>query len=241
MTFHALMDKPTRVLIAEDHPVLRAGLKQILLAEADIELAGEATNSSEALDLAQRTDPDVVILDLTLPGSSGLELLKHLKREYPTIPVLVISAHGEDQFAAQVLKAGGAGYLCNDTAPESLVAAVRKIVGGGKYVSAALAEQLAQKTQEDVRLLQHDGDVAFGHGADRNACDFLHRRDIDDRHVVGHRVGDVGSLAVWRERHPAGPFASEFGAAKRLQVGQRGPGTGGCSSGCRRRVSCRLR
>lgn len=85
-----------------------------------------------------------MILDLTLPGSSGLELLKHLKREYPTIPVLVISAHGEDQVATQVLKAGGAGYLCSDTAPESLVAAVRKIIGGGKYVSAAMADRLAQ-------------------------------------------------------------------------------------------------
>jgi CheY-like chemotaxis protein len=141
--FDAAIDPPHDFPRA-DHPVLRAGLKQILLAEADVELAGEATNSSEALELAQRTDPNVVILDLTLPGSSGLELLKHLRREYPTIPVLVISAHAEDQFAVQVLKAGGAGYLCNDTAPESLVAAVRKIVGGGKYVSAALAEQLAQ-------------------------------------------------------------------------------------------------
>ena len=144
MTFYAPMDKPIRVLVAEDHPVLRAGLKQILLSEVDVELAGEAANASEALDLAQRTDPNVVILDLTLPGSSVLELLKHLKREYPKTPVLVISAHGEDQFATQVLRAGGAGYLCNDTAPESLVAAVRKIVGGGKYVSAAFAEQMAQ-------------------------------------------------------------------------------------------------
>ena len=144
MTFYAPMDKPIRVLVAEDHPVLRAGLKQILLSEVDVELAGEAANASEALDLAQRTDPNVVILDLTLPGSSALELLKHLKREYPAIPILVISAHGEDQFATQVMKAGGDGYLCNDTAPESLVAAVRKIVGGGKYTSATFTEQLAQ-------------------------------------------------------------------------------------------------
>lgn len=137
------MERRIRVLIADDHPVVRAGLKQILLSEADVMLAGEATNTSEVLDLARRAHTDVVILDLTMPGASGLEVVRQLKRERPAVPVLVLSVHPEDQFTHQVLKAGASGYLCKDTAPEELVAAVRKVVGGGKYVSPALAERLA--------------------------------------------------------------------------------------------------
>jgi two-component system invasion response regulator UvrY len=150
------MDGRMRVLIADDHPVVRAGLKQILLSEEDVTLVGEASSTAEVLDLARRTDTDLVILDLTMPGASGLEVLRQLKRERPTVPVLVLSVHAENQFTHQVLKAGASGYLCKDSAPDQLVAAVRKVVGGGRYVSPVLAERLAEDLDRDSDRLPHE-------------------------------------------------------------------------------------
>lgn len=132
-----------RVLVADDHPVVRRGVKQILAEEPDMEVGGEARTAQETLELARTGEWDVVVLDITLPDRSGLEILKELRQARPRLPVLVLSIHPEDQFAVRVLKAGGAGYLTKETGPEALAQAIRKVVGGGRYISPSLGESLA--------------------------------------------------------------------------------------------------
>ena len=132
-----------RVLIIDDHAVVRRGLMGILdEAFRNVEF-GEAREAGEALRFARDESWDIVVLDLTLPGQSGIEVLSELKRTCPDLPVLVLSMHPEDQFATRVLRTGGEGYLTKDRAPEELVRAVKKVIAGGKYVSPELAEKLA--------------------------------------------------------------------------------------------------
>ena len=133
----------TRVLIADDHEIVRRGLKD-LLADAFSELkVGEARTSQETLDLAVRQDWDIVLLDINMPGRSGLEVLDDLKRLRPSVPVLVLSASSEQDYAVRVLKLGASGYLTKQSASDELLAAIRKSLAGGKYVTATLAENLA--------------------------------------------------------------------------------------------------
>ena len=132
-----------RILIADDHPIFRAGLKEILGKEKETKLIGEASNGSEALALVRKQHWDVVVLDITMPGKDGLEVLQELRRERPELPVLVLSAHPEDQLALRLLKAGAAGYLTKDKASEVLFTAVMKVLRGEKYISESLAEKVA--------------------------------------------------------------------------------------------------
>jgi two-component system invasion response regulator UvrY len=132
-----------KVLIADDHPAIRQGLKRILDAEADMKGADEAQNTQEALDLAGKKHYDVLLLDIDMPGRSGLDALKELRTQQPNLPVLVLSIHHEEQYAARVLEAGGAGYLMKETAPEDLVEAIRRALEGGKYVSPSIGERLS--------------------------------------------------------------------------------------------------
>jgi two-component system, NarL family, invasion response regulator UvrY len=132
-----------KILIADDHPVVRHGLKKILATDAELTVVGEAKNSQEAADLARKIEWDVAILDYSMPGRSGIDLLKEIKLQHPERPVLVLSMYPEELHATRVLKAGGAGYMNKDSAGEELIAAIRKIRKGGKYVSPALADKLA--------------------------------------------------------------------------------------------------
>ena len=145
-----------KVLIADDHPVVRHGLKQILAADPEMVVVGEAKNGGEVLELARKLEWDVAILDYSMPGRSGLELLSELKREFPQRPVLILSMHPEELHARRVLKAGGAGYMNKESAGEELVAAIRKVVGGGRYVSASLAEKLAVELAPDAQKPPHE-------------------------------------------------------------------------------------
>jgi len=145
-----------RILIADDHAVVRQGLKQILATAFKRASFGEAANAQQALDHVQKQYWDVVILDLTMPGRSGLEVLKEIKQARPTLPVLILSMHPEDQFAVRLLKAGAAGYMTKESAPEELVGAVRKAVAGGRYVSPALAEKMASLLANDVQVAPHE-------------------------------------------------------------------------------------
>jgi len=124
-----------RVLIVDDHAVVRRGLRGLLSDEFRGATFGEASDSRQALDQLRKKEWDVALLDITLPGKSGLDLLKELKVEWPKLPVLVLSGHPEDQFAVRVLKAGAGGYLTKESAPEELPKAIRKILAGGRYVS----------------------------------------------------------------------------------------------------------
>ena len=132
-----------RVLIADDHAILRSGLKEILVRELDGVVCGEAGDADEALSQVRDAHWDLVILDITMPGRSGLDALRDLKLTRPKLPVLVLSMHPEDQYAKRILRAGAAGYMNKESAPEELVKAIRKVLAGGLYVSAWLAERLA--------------------------------------------------------------------------------------------------
>jgi DNA-binding NarL/FixJ family response regulator len=132
----------TRVLIADDHKIVRDGLKRILAASADLEVAGEAASGDEALALVKANDYDIAMVDMSMPGLSGIALLKRLKAEKPKLKLLVLSMHGEHQYAARALKAGASGYLTKDSAADQLVGALRKIAAGGVHISDAAASAL---------------------------------------------------------------------------------------------------
>ena len=132
-----------RILLADDHTVVRSGLKQILAEEFKKAVFGEARNAEETLDLIDQQRWDIVILDITMPGRTGLEAMREIRKSRPGLPVLVLSIHPESQFAVRVLKLGAAGYMTKESAADELVSAVKKVLSGGRYVSAALAEALA--------------------------------------------------------------------------------------------------
>ena len=143
-----------RIVIADDHPVVRHGLRQILSADPGIEVVGEAKDGIEARRVLRTVEWDVAVLDYSMPGHNGLEILTEMKRDFPKRPVLILSMHPEELHATRVLKAGAAGYLNKESAGDQLTAAVRKVMAGGKYVSAALAEKLAfDLTQESGKPL----------------------------------------------------------------------------------------
>ncbi|MBI2359797.1 MAG: response regulator transcription factor [Deltaproteobacteria bacterium] len=145
-----------RVLIADDHPVVRKGLKQILAEVPDIEVTGEASDARELIENVQKEICDIILLDITMPGRGGLDALKELRRDFPTIPVLVLSMHPEDQYGVRVLKSGAAGYMTKESAPEELVEAIKKVHGGGKYLSPYLAEKLAFELVEGSDKPPHE-------------------------------------------------------------------------------------
>jgi two-component system invasion response regulator UvrY len=141
------------VLIAEDHNIVRDGLRRILAAHADIEVAAEAASGDEALALVKANDYDVALLDMSMPGLSGIDLIKRLKLEKPKLRILVLSMHGEGQYAARALKAGASGYLNKDSAAELLVSALRKIAGGGMHIGEAAAASLVSSARQPHQAL----------------------------------------------------------------------------------------
>lgn len=145
----------TRILIADDHTLVRDGLKRILAAASDLTVAGEAVDGDQALARVRAEEFDLVLLDLSMPGLSGVDLIKRLKLERPRLKILVLSMHGEQQYAVRAYKAGASGYLTKDSASAELVSAIRKIAAGGVYISAAGAEQLAVGVMTRTHDLPH--------------------------------------------------------------------------------------
>lgn len=143
------------VLIADDHPVVLEGLKQIVADTSDIVIKGEANNGKEVMDQVRTGQWDVVVLDITMPGVHGLDLLKQLKAQHPKLKVLVLSMHPEDDYAVRLLRAGASGYLSKRSVSSQLVEAIRKVAQGGKYVSPALAEKLVFDLVVDSDDLPH--------------------------------------------------------------------------------------
>jgi len=144
------------ILITDDHAVVRQGLKLILAGEFRKARFGEASNAQEAIDHVWRENWDVVILDVSMPGRSGLEVLREIKKSRPKTPVVMLSMHPEDQFALRLIKAGAAGYMTKESAPEELVGAVKKVVAGGRYISPRLAEKMASFLALDVQTSPHE-------------------------------------------------------------------------------------
>ena len=134
-----------RVITVDDHPVVLRGVKQIITAERDMQVVGDAESAREAIHVIRKTACDVVVLDINLPDVSGLDVLIRLKSERPALPVLIMSVHDEEQYALRVLKTGASGYLMKNSIPEELIKAIRKITAGGRYISSSLAERLASE------------------------------------------------------------------------------------------------
>lgn len=146
-----------KVLIADDHAIVRSGLKQILdETGGEIQVLGEAANGREVLEKIQGQEWDVLVLDITMPGRSGLDILKDIRQLKPKLPVLILSMHAEEQFATRMLKAGASGYLNKESAPEELVKAIRKVCDGGKYVSPAQAERMVSELAGDSDKPPHE-------------------------------------------------------------------------------------
>ena len=145
-----------RVLIADDHPVVRHGLRQMLAQESDFTVVGEARDGQEVIDLCGRVAWDVAVVDYHMPGKNGLELVKELRQRYPGRSVLILSMYPEDTYAVRALKAGASGYLTKESAPEDLVAAIRKVAAGGKYVTPALGERLALDLEDSRGAPTHE-------------------------------------------------------------------------------------
>jgi DNA-binding NarL/FixJ family response regulator len=145
-----------KILITDDHAVVRRGLRQIIGDVSDMVIAGEAENATEMLELLSKQDYSVLVLDISLPGRSGFDFVSQVKTVSPELPILVYTVHPEDQFAVRMLKAGASGYLTKDKPPEELIKAIRKVVSGGRYVSAALGEQLALGLGQDLARLPHE-------------------------------------------------------------------------------------
>jgi DNA-binding NarL/FixJ family response regulator len=171
-----------KILIADDHAIVREGLKQIVAEEKDILVAGEAENSEQLMELLNKEKWNLVVLDINMPGKSGLEALKDIKLQYPELPVLILSMFSEDQYGIRAIKAGASGYLKKVSAPTELVTAIRKIVAGGKYINSSLAEKLAEKLGESGKTSLHEKlsdreyqimcNIALGKSAEEIAQEF---------------------------------------------------------------------
>ena len=144
-----------RILIADDHPMIRQGIKQLLVDEFPGFVVGEAQNCPEVLQLVRNGAWDLVVLDLAMPGGDGLEVLRQIKASHPKLPVLVMSMYTEDQFGVVVMREGAAGYLTKRADPDEMVKAIRKISQGSKYISSSLAEKLAHEIDKGSDKPRH--------------------------------------------------------------------------------------
>ncbi|HZV47200.1 MAG TPA: response regulator transcription factor [Thermodesulfovibrionales bacterium] len=145
-----------RILIADDHPLFREGLRHILAGCPDFHVADEASNGQEVFEKVWNNEYDLVLLDIAMPGTPGLEVLKRLKIEKPKLPVLVLSMYPEEQYAVRVIKAGASGYLTKESASEELITAIRRITGGRKYITSSIAERLADDLEPPAEKPLHD-------------------------------------------------------------------------------------
>ena len=145
-----------RIVIADDHAILRQGVRQILLAQSDMDVVGEAANYSEVMQQVRREECDVLLLDIAMPGKNGIDTLKQVKQEYPKLSVLVLSMYPEDQYAIRALKAGASGYLTKVTAADQLVQAIRQVTRGRRYITAELAESLAANISGNQDVPAHE-------------------------------------------------------------------------------------
>lgn len=150
------VNETIKILIADDHAIVREGLKQILAESGGIVVSGDAENGNDAIKLARTIEADVLLLDISMPDKSGIEVLKQIKKETPKLSVLVLSMHREDQYAIRSLKAGASGYLNKQSAPAELVDAIRQVASGRKYISPALAQELANQIGDDRNVPPHE-------------------------------------------------------------------------------------
>lgn len=145
-----------KIIIVDDHELIREGLKKVTARESDIEVVGEASNSDKLFELLEKQEVDIVILDISMPGRSGIDIISDIKIKAPNTKILMHTMHPEDRFAVQALKAGASGYITKNNASKSLVEALRKICDGRKYISSSLAEQLAMELEMNYEKPLHE-------------------------------------------------------------------------------------
>ena len=205
----------TRVFIADDHAIVREGLRRILAADASIEVVGEGKDGREVLDAVRAGGIDVLLLDLQMPGRSGVDLIKQLKSERPALRVLVLSMHDEQQYAERAIRAGAAGYLTKDTAAKQLVMAIDRVAAGGMYITTAAAEALAarlQTPQEDVphkRLTDREFEVLRLLAAGESVSGIAERLHLSVKTISTHkthvlekmRLGSLAELVRYAIEH----------------------------------------
>ena len=183
-----------RIAIADDHAIVRKGLRQIIAETNDLAVTGEAASDNELFTLLRAHSFDVLVLDLTLGTRDGIDLLKYVRSEFPQLHVLILSMHAEDLFAVRALRAGACGYVEKDSAPEELVAAIRRIATGRRYVSPAMAERLAGELVQRPEMLPHErlSDREFEIfrllGVGRSVTEIAHLLNISVKTVSSHRT-----------------------------------------------------
>ena len=143
-------------MIADDHPLIRKGFREALMNEPEFNVVAEASDGREVLDLIDKTKVDIIVMDISMPGMTGLEVLEHLKKEHKKIPILILSVHPEDGYAIRSLKSGASGYLTKESTPEELIYAIRKVARGGKYITPSLADKIIEELERVKGPNLHD-------------------------------------------------------------------------------------
>jgi two-component system, NarL family, invasion response regulator UvrY len=183
-----------RLMIADDHPIVRKGLRRIVEDAPGLEVVGEVGSGLELLERLPRVPADIVLLDVSMPGLRFLEVLQRLRAEHPTVAVLVLSVHPEDQYAVRALRAGASGYLTKDHSPEELTEAIRRVYRGNKYVSALLAERLAADLAGGSRNIRHEllsdreYEVLCLLGSGRTVKEIAHSLELSPKTVSTYRT-----------------------------------------------------
>jgi DNA-binding NarL/FixJ family response regulator len=192
----------TRIVIADDHAIVREGLKRIVSTVPDLELVGEAANGTEVMERVRQLAFDVLVLDLSMPGRSGMELIKLVKSEQPRLRILVLSMHQEMQYAVRAIKSGASGYLTKESAPALLEQAIRKIAGGGAWISAEVAEQLALGAMPGAQAAPHETlsdrefDVLRRLAAGASVTDVATALKLSVKTVSTHKANGMGKMGL---------------------------------------------
>ena len=191
-----------RVVIADDHTIVREGLKQILRADADFAIAGEAADGLEVMQRVRELEFDVLLLDMSMPKKSGIELIKQVKAEKPKLRVLVLSMHEEQQYAIRAIKAGASGYLTKESAPQLLLSAIRKVAAGGAFITPAVAEQLALGAMPQVEAAPHstlsdrEFEVFKLLAAGKSVTDIAEQLNLSSKTVSTHKARLMEKMGI---------------------------------------------
>ncbi|MEN8265165.1 MAG: response regulator transcription factor [Nitrospirota bacterium] len=191
-----------KVLIADDHPLFREGIKRMLSETSDMVVADEASNGQEVLNIVKKNDFDVIMLDISMPGRSGLDIIKQLKCDRPDLHILILSMHSEEEYAERALKAGAAGYLVKKTTPDELVTAIRKVSMGKKYVSSSLAERLACQIGKNFKKMPHESlsdreyEVMCMIASGKRIKEIAEELSLSRKTITTHRTHILGKMGL---------------------------------------------